>query len=98
MKLVRTMTALLLVALICCIAAALPDAEDGLTTDDCHNCHGDTIGMHHVTVNCVGCHIDQRGVWVDFRNCSSCHADFNHHDDANGRCADCHDDKQKTKR
>ena len=103
MKLVRTITALLLVALMCCVAASLPDAEDGMTTDDCRNCHGDeqgsTYAIHHAAVSCVdgGCHIDSQGNWVDFRNCYSCHADFSHHDDANGRCADCHDDKQQRK-
>ena len=101
MKLVRTITALLLVALMCYVAASLPDTEDSMTTDsmttnDCRNCHGDekgsTVAIHHGTAGCAGgCHIDSQGVWVkDFRNCYSCHVDFSHHDDAKDRCTDCH--------
>ena len=69
---------MLLVALMCCVAASLPDAEYGMTTADCRNCHddaqGDTFAMHHVSCVDWGGHGDPLdGEWVDFRNCCGCH-------------------------
>ncbi|MCD4845193.1 MAG: hypothetical protein K8R25_11975 [Methanosarcinales archaeon] len=101
MKFNKILIALIIMALMCIIATALPNL-DHLTEEDCRECHGNekgkTVAVHHESGDfskCKSCHIFP--LKNDFRSCFNCHVDFDHHDGAQGRCADCHEDKQKGK-
>jgi len=100
MKFDKIIIALIIIALMCIIATALPNL-DHLTEDDCRECHGNgegnTQAVHHTKgdlTKCKSCHIFP--LKDDFRSCYNCHKDFDHHDGAQGICAECHD-KQKGK-
>jgi hypothetical protein len=100
MKLAQITLVFIIIAMMCIVAAALPNL-DYLTEDDCRNCHGDEYGntqsLHHMNPDfskCTYCHtFPLKEGW---RSCDNCHGDFDHHENAKGRCAECHD-KQHNK-
>ena len=108
--LTTTFMILLLVSLA--IAAIPPPPADqniglydtvftGFTTDECKDCHGDSIAdRHHLLVEegdfkCKDCHQFGEHGLREFRNCSDCHDSSPHHvtnDAQTYQCSQCHGD------
>ena len=81
---------------MCGISQVYAAPQLNISQDDCRDCHGDTVDIHHefiYLIVCEDCHGITPGA-PGWRLCLNCHAGFDHHVGAAGNCSTCHDDKQ----